>query len=128
LDHFKHINDTYGHIMGDTVLATIASIIRDTIRATDIPGRYGGEELCIVLTETRIDGACLVAERLRQRVAAEQFPVTSSDMFHVTCSIGLAQYRDDMKDLGTLLDLADHALYQAKSAGRDCVVAAPAAV
>jgi diguanylate cyclase (GGDEF)-like protein len=126
LDHFKHVNDTYGHSMGDTVLATIARIIRDTIRATDIPGRYGGEELCIVLTETRLDGACLVAERLRRRVAAEQFPVTSSDMFHVTCSIGLAQYRDDMKDLGTLLDLADHALYQAKSAGRDCVVAAPA--
>jgi diguanylate cyclase (GGDEF)-like protein len=128
LDHFKHINDTYGHLIGDTVLATIASIIRDTIRATDIPGRYGGEELCIVLTETRLDGACLVAERLRRRIATESFPVTDSGRFHVTCSIGLAQYRDDMKDLGAFLERADHALYQAKSAGRDCVVAAPTAV
>jgi two-component system cell cycle response regulator len=127
LDHFKRINDTYGHIMGDTVLATVAGIIRDTIRATDIPGRYGGEELCVVLTETKIAGALLVAERLRRRIAAERFPIANGGMFHVTCSIGLAQYRDDIKDLVAFLELADRALYQAKASGRDRVVQTPKA-
>jgi diguanylate cyclase (GGDEF)-like protein len=124
LDHFKQINDTYGHIMGDTVLATVAGIIRETIRATDLSGRYGGEELCIVLTETKIDGASLVAERLRRRIAAECFPAASGGMFHVTCSIGLAQYHDTMKDVVAFLEVADHALYQAKGQGRNRVVQA----
>jgi diguanylate cyclase (GGDEF)-like protein len=124
LDHFKRINDTYGHLMGDTVLATVASVIRDTIRATDIPGRYGGEEICIVLTETKSAGAQLVAERLRRRIATEQFPAAAGGMFHVTCSIGLVEYRDNIKDLVAFLELADRALYQAKALGRNRVVAA----
>jgi diguanylate cyclase (GGDEF)-like protein len=125
LDHFKQINDTYGHIMGDTVLATVAGIVRKTIRATDISGRYGGEELCIVLTETKIDGAYLVAKRLRRRIAAERFPAVNSGMFRVTCSIGLAQYHDDIQDFVAFVELADRALYQAKTLGRDRVVRPP---
>lgn len=124
LDHFKQINDTYGHIIGDTVLATVASLLRDTVRATDIPGRYGGEEFCIVLTETKIDGARLLAERLRRRIAAEVFPTVGDATFGVTCSIGLVQFRNDVKDPVAFLDLADRALYQAKAAGRNYVVAA----
>jgi diguanylate cyclase (GGDEF)-like protein len=124
LDHFKRINDTYGHLMGDTVLATVASVIRDTIRATDIPGRYGGEEICIVLTETKVEGAQLVAERLRRRIATEPFPAAAGGMFQVTCSIGLVEYRDDLKDLVAFLELADRALYQAKALGRNRVVTA----
>jgi two-component system cell cycle response regulator len=126
LDHFKRINDTYGHIMGDTVLATVANLIRETIRATDIPGRYGGEELCIVLTETKSAGAQLVAERLRHRIAAEQFPDAAGGMFQITCSIGLAQYHDNMKDVVSFIELADRALYQAKASGRNRLIVATA--
>ena len=124
LDHFKHINDTYGHIIGDTVLATVAGLLRDTVRATDIPGRYGGEEFCIVLTETKIDGERLLAERLRRRIAAERFPTAGDVTCCITCSIGLAQFRDDLKDPMAFLELADRALYQAKAAGRNCIVVA----
>jgi two-component system cell cycle response regulator len=124
LDHFKQINDTYGHIIGDTVLATVASLLHDTVRATDIPGRYGGEEFCIVLTETKIDGARLLAERLRRRIAEAVFPAVGDAAFRVTCSVGLAQFRNDITDTVAFLDLADRALYQAKAAGRNCIVAA----
>jgi diguanylate cyclase (GGDEF)-like protein len=109
------------------VLATVAGIIRETIRATDLSGRYGGEELCIVLTETKSDGAYLVAERLRRRIAAERFPVASGGMFQVTCSIGLAQYHDAMKDVVAFFEVVDRALYQAKALGRDRVVQADVA-
>jgi two-component system cell cycle response regulator len=125
LDHFKRINDTYGHIMGDTVLATVAGILRQTVRATDIPGRYGGEEFCVVLTETKREGAHLVAERLRRRIAAEAFPAADGNTFHVTCSIGLAQYHEDIKEVLALIERADQALYRAKAAGRDRVIHAP---
>jgi len=125
LDHFKRINDTYGHIVGDTVLATVASILRQTIRATDIPGRYGGEEFCVVLTETKADGAHLVAERLRRRIAAEAFPAAAGQSFHVTCSIGLAPYHETIKDVLAFIARADQALYRAKAAGRDRIVHAP---
>ena len=127
LDHFKRVNDTYGHIMGDTVLTTAAEIIRQTVRTTDIPGRYGGEELCVVLTETNLEGAYLTAERLRQGLAAVDFPASEAENFRVTCSIGLAQYGPHMPDVVTLLNTADRALYQAKGAGRNRVIVAPTA-
>jgi two-component system cell cycle response regulator len=125
LDHFKQINDTYGHIVGDIVLATVASLLRDTVRATDIPGRYGGEEFCVVLTETKISGALLLAERLRRGIAAEGFFAVGNERVSVTCSIGLAELQDHVKDPMAFLALADRALYQAKAAGRNCVIAAP---
>jgi two-component system cell cycle response regulator len=124
LDHFKRVNDTYGHIMGDTVLAKVASILRQTIRATDIPGRYGGEEFCIALTETKIDGARLVAERLRRQIATEEFPGPDGSTFHMTCSIGLAQFDDCIQDILAFVECADRALYQAKTSGRNRVVCA----
>jgi diguanylate cyclase (GGDEF)-like protein len=127
LDHFKHVNDTYGHIVGDEVLATVASILRHTIRATDIPGRYGGEEFCIVLTETDLEGGGGVAERLRRRIAAEEFPAANDRVFRVTCSIGVAQFGTHTEDVMTFLDCADRALYQAKTSGRNRVVLAPTA-
>ncbi len=125
LDHFKRVNDTYGHIIGDTVLATVANILRQTVRATDIPGRYGGEEFCVVLTETKLGGARLVAERLRRRIAAESFRTPSGEGFQITCSIGLAEYEPSMQDVLDLLNHADRALYQAKAAGRNQVVQLP---
>ncbi len=124
LDHFKRVNDTYGHLAGDIVLSGVARILRTTIRATDIAGRYGGEELCVALTETEIPGARLVAERLRERIAAEVFTTSEGSTLQVTCSIGLATFVSTLKDSSALLALADRALYEAKACGRNRVVVA----
>jgi diguanylate cyclase (GGDEF)-like protein len=126
LDHFKCVNDIHGHIVGDAVLATLGDLIRQTVRATDIPGRYGGEEFCVVLTETKIDGGLLVAERLRRRLAAEAFPIADARVFHVTCSIGLVEYRNHIPHVTAFLERADRALYKAKTSGRNRVEVAPA--
>ena len=124
VDHFKRINDTYGHLVGDKVLADIAGIIRQTIRATDIAGRYGGEEFCIVLTQTHAAGGHRVAERLRERVATHCFTRPAGSIFHVTCSIGLTPFDRCLADREAFLDRADRALYNAKHGGRDRVVLA----
>ncbi len=126
VDHFKRINDTYGHIVGDTVLATVAGLLHETVRATDITGRYGGEEFCIVLTETDLAGGHNVAERLRERIAARTFTAPDGGSFHVTCSIGLAQFDRHLEDIVGFLELADRALYDAKTSGRDRVALAAA--
>jgi diguanylate cyclase (GGDEF)-like protein len=124
LDHFKHINDTYGHLIGDHVLARVGSALRNTIRATDVAGRYGGEEFCIVLTETSLQGACATAERLRQCIAAAVFTADDRTTFHATCSLGVAAYTPDLPDVHELLMRADRALYKAKAAGRNRVMLA----
>ena len=124
LDHFKRINDTYGHLVGDQVLARVGGVLHETIRATDIAGRYGGEEFCIALTETSVQGACLMAERLRQRIAAEVFTTDDGTTFQATCSIGIAPYTSDLADLPAFLGRADSALYEAKTSGRNRVVLA----
>lgn len=124
VDHFKHINDTYGHLIGDQVLARIGNILRDTIRVTDIAGRYGGEEFCIVLTETSLQGACVMAERLRQRIAAEACSADDGTTFQATCSIGVAPYTPDLPDMQAFLVRADRALYKAKASGRNRVMLA----
>lgn len=124
LDHFKSINDTYGHLVGDQVLAGVARLLSDTIRATDIAGRYGGEEFCLILTETNLEGGRLLAERLRQRIAMKTFDADDGTTFHVTCSIGMAQYTPDITEPKTLLALADRALYKAKASGRNRVILA----
>jgi diguanylate cyclase (GGDEF)-like protein len=124
VDYFKRVNDTYGHIVGDAVLATVAGVLRTAIRATDIAGRYGGEEFCIVLPETPLAGAGLLAERLRQQVATAAFPVVPGGGLQVTCSIGVAQWSNALTDPLAFLASADRALYAAKTAGRNRVVAA----
>jgi two-component system cell cycle response regulator len=124
LDHFKSINDTYGHLIGDQVLAGVARLLTDTIRATDIAGRYGGEEFCLILTETSLDGGRLLAERLRQCIAATTFSADDGTTLHVTCSIGMAQYTPEHTEPKTLLALADQALYKAKASGRNRVILA----
>ncbi len=124
LDHFKRINDTYGHLMGDTVLETIGTLLRDTLRAIDIPGRYGGEEFCVVLPETPMEDACLLAERIRQRVAAAVFQAPGGLPVAITCSIGVAQLREGPRDIAAMLEDADRALYQAKASGRNRVMVA----
>src|SRR5690349_17074965 len=87
LDHFKRVNDSFGHSVGDEVLKTVGQVLRDSCRVYDVPGRYGGEEFCIVLPETRIANTKHVAERIRTRLESTQLPVAGTSIT-VTASIG----------------------------------------
>jgi diguanylate cyclase (GGDEF)-like protein/putative nucleotidyltransferase with HDIG domain len=120
IDHFKSINDTYGHPAGDTVLKHIAGIIRRDCRDVDLPVRYGGEEFLLVLPEVNQEGAVVVAERLRKTLQRE---VISHDdvQLSVTASIGVAAYPEDAEAQHTLLEIADKALYMSKRLGRNQV-------
>lgn len=124
LDHFKEINDTYGHPVGDTVLETTGDIIDRNTRTSDVCGRYGGEEFCLVLPETPLQGARKTAERLRESLAAQTFGTEEGEEFNVTCSIGITEYRPSVDDPENLLEEADQALYEAKESGRNQVVEA----
>lgn len=124
LDHFKEINDTYGHPIGDDVLETMGSLIQEQTRASDIAGRYGGEEFCLVLPETPEDGALKMAERLRESLANQTFNAPEGETFTVTCSIGIAEYESSINDPEELLGNADQALYEAKEGGRNQVIIA----
>lgn len=121
IDHFKQINDLHGHAMGDEVLKDFTRIIGDQLRATDIFGRVGGEEFCLVLVDTGIDDALAVCERLREKIVSECQKDQLSQM--VTCSMGLAQAAKEDLEFSTLMQRADTALYEAKASGRNrCVV------
>ena len=123
IDHFKQINDTYGHDVGDEVLKGFASRVKKTIRHGDILCRLGGEEFIVVLPDTNIEVAELVAERVRNAVASMSFPVeTGGRSIPVTVSVGLADRGRDI-DAGVLLKRADVALYRSKSSGRNRVTA-----
>src|SRR5947208_5610672 len=122
IDYFKSINDTHGHDAGDDVLREFAIRIRKSIRGIDLACRYGGEEFVVVMPETDIGVATVVAERLRRRIASEPFPIQQSARhIDVTISIGIAEL--SVKDTSaTILKRADQALYRAKRNGRNRVV------
>lgn len=120
VDHFKGINDRFGHGVGDEVLRRLAATVRETIRTEDYFARYGGEEFCIVLPATAAGEARVLAERLRQRYAAMRMNSAEVE-FSSTISIGLADTRQCGLDQLVLLAAADRALYRAKRAGRDQV-------
>lgn len=119
LDFFKKINDTFGHQAGDEVLKACAKCGSHVIRPIDCFGRYGGEEFEVLLVQTDLDGARIVAERMRHAIAGLRFPHISSDLA-VTVSIGLAQYRPG-EDIEVVRKRADAALYRAKAGGRNRV-------
>ncbi|MCZ2495629.1 diguanylate cyclase [Xylophilus sp. Kf1] len=123
VDHFKRFNDSQGHPAGDAVLAAVGAALSGAIqRPGDQAGRYGGEEFLILLAQTDLAGACLVAEKVRMAVAALDIAHPDSPMGRVTVSIGVSsRTAEEAVDIGTLLASADAALYQAKSAGRNCV-------
>lgn len=126
LDHFKAVNDRYGHLKGDEVLAGSAQVIREVTRASDLAGRYGGEEFAVVLPETGLERARVLSERLRRRIAARSYPLEGGKRFSVTCSIGVAQLSDPIGGVKSLIEAADAALYGAKAAGRNRVeIASP---
>lgn len=120
VDHFKRVNDRYGHLAGDAVLTGFATLLQRVVRATDIVARLGGEEFCAVLCETPLDGA----RRLASRILAEARALAHADgrgsEFTVTLSIGIAEAQHGMTEADMLIGGADEALYAAKTAGRDC--------
>ena len=115
IDHFKHVNDTYGHLIGDSVLIEIGLILRMHCRQSDIPVRWGGEEFAILLPETDLTGGITFAERIRQIIEFHQF----EGVLQITASFGVADLKVDGQDL---MHRADSALYDAKKQGRNRVV------
>src|SRR5439155_8363388 len=113
IDHFKAINDQFGHLVGDRVLQAIARLLK-RMRKTDFAGRYGGEEFCVLLTNTELDGAYIVAERLREVIAATIAPALELPIPNLTCSIGIAQFSGSKDTPEELVQRADGALYLAK--------------
>jgi two-component system, cell cycle response regulator len=124
LDHFKLINDSLGHGAGDLVLEEFGQRVKSNLRTTDLAGRIGGEEFLLILPETDMDGALLLAERLRAATGETPFDL-APDSLRVTCSLGVAQRVPEDRDGGALLARADGALYAAKRGGRDRVVSDP---
>ncbi|MGQ8365906.1 diguanylate cyclase [Glaciecola sp. 1036] len=121
IDHFKGVNDTYGHQAGDAVIQKLADIIRVATRETDIPGRYGGEEFVILLPDTPGENAKTVAERIRK--LAEKTTVThETTAINFTVSVGIAEFNTGFKQPLAWLQAADTALYDAKNSGRNRVV------
>ncbi|QTD52681.1 sensor domain-containing diguanylate cyclase [Sulfidibacter corallicola] len=124
LDHFKNINDTYGHGTGDRVLERVGVLIEKQMRTSDFAGRYGGEELCIALPETSQEGGMTFADRLRIRIQEEMFHAEDARLFNVTCSIGVVSLISMEKNITHYFACADRALYRAKKLGRNRVESA----
>lgn len=122
-DHFKQVNDTYGHLAGDRVLVQLADLLRLTTREIDRIGRYGGEEFMVILPETDIENGARFVERLRGTVAEHDFEIGREEPIRMTISAGVACYpHPGVPTVETLVRLADEALYAAKAAGRNRVV------
>ena len=123
IDHFKKFNDSYGHLIGDKVLAYVAMALKQAVKGEDLVARYGGEEFVIMLPDTSLSDAAIVAEKLRERIATKQLTIgreKKQNLGNITISIGIAKFRVG-DDVDTLLTRADEYLYQAKTDGRNCV-------
>jgi diguanylate cyclase (GGDEF)-like protein len=126
IDHFKSINDTYGHAVGDEVIRTLGAVISESLRSTDMVGRFGGEEFCAILTDTDLETGVEVAERLRKKVEATRFEGVKRP---VTASIGVAGLTEEAAEeqrvrltIEQMVTRADAGLYQAKEGGRNQVI------
>lgn len=120
IDHFKRINDTYGHAAGDQVLQIFVEAIQEVIRSTDFLGRVGGEEFALLLPDTPLKSALHLAERIRERIT--KYPYLAGEMLvEVTASLGVTELQKSDRDIKTLLKRADEALYEAKASGRNRV-------
>jgi diguanylate cyclase (GGDEF)-like protein/PAS domain S-box-containing protein len=118
IDHFKPINDTYGHVVGDQVLIELAKALQGMLRRIDVLARYGGEEFAILLPESDMRSARELSERIRKTIEGSSFPTSVGDI-KITVSLGIAETGNCVLDLNGLLDCADQALYQAKNLGRN---------
>ncbi|WP_281169383.1 GGDEF domain-containing protein [Sulfurospirillum arcachonense] len=117
IDHFKDVNDTYGHQIGDSVLIEFANILKKHSRKTDIVGRWGGEEFIIICLDTNIQGATNLAENLRASIEEFEFSIIN----HKTVSIGVSEVKDT-DNIKTLIKRVDDYLYKAKESGRNKVI------
>jgi diguanylate cyclase (GGDEF)-like protein len=124
IDHFKRINDDHGHIVGDRVLACVARLLAESVRQTDLVGRYGGEEFCLVLAHTTLDEAALLAEKLRLAVAELEL-LEDGHMVRISASFGVTQVISEDQTIEDVMGRADAALYRAKRDGRNRVECAP---
>jgi diguanylate cyclase (GGDEF)-like protein len=119
VDHFKRVNDTYGHLAGDQVLLHLARVFQSTVRASDIIGRYGGEEIGIILGRCNRDGAVVLAGKLREALLARPAVTRDGKSIPVRVSIGISSCPEDGLSANVVVASADRALYKAKSSGRD---------
>ncbi len=127
IDHFKKINDSFGHDVGDEVLREFAVRLASNVRAIDLPCRYGGEEFVAIMPDTTVEAAHMIAERIRRYISGSPFRVAGgSELLTVTISIGVAGMHDENDTPEALLKRADAALYEAKAAGRNRVIASAA--
>lgn len=125
IDHFKRINDTHGHLMGDRALVAVANTLQKAVRMQDVLGRYGGEEFAIIMPHTDREGGEMAVERCRKQIEQNTVTLDNSIELTVTASVGVVCYpRDDVRRLEDLIALADAALYRAKDAGRNRVIVA----
>ncbi|WP_228152831.1 sensor domain-containing diguanylate cyclase [Marinobacter guineae] len=123
-DHFKDVNDTYGHAAGDSVLRSVSRLLLGSVRSVDSVGRFGGEEFVIVLPEMDLDEARDTAERLRRRVVEAPQPLGDGNTVPLTISVGVAVYPEHAQNAAALCAAADKAMYLAKDRGRNCVAMA----
>jgi diguanylate cyclase (GGDEF)-like protein len=123
LDHFKQVNDTHGHQVGDEALRAVAEAVRQTMRRTDIAGRYGGEEFLILATETPSEGAIILAQRFSAAIKEAQVHLPGG-VLTLSASIGVATRTPERNTPAALIAAADAALYRAKEEGRDRIVVA----
>jgi diguanylate cyclase (GGDEF)-like protein len=123
IDHFKNVNDNYGHQAGDEILKNIGKIVKKNLRLADIVARYGGEEFTVILPETAIKDALIAAEKLRKAVEKTELPY-NNELLKITISLGVAAFPDIAKDAETLIKAADDALYLSKEGGRNKVTEA----
>lgn len=121
IDHFKKVNDTHGHKMGDKVLQRVAGILSEDLRKYDRLGRWGGEEFILILPDTDLQGAMIVAERLRVQTAETNISLENGEPFSVQISLGVATTDANFQTIAKFIDAADQALYKAKQAGRNQV-------
>jgi diguanylate cyclase (GGDEF)-like protein len=119
IDHFKNVNDSFGHAIGDRALQAIAQTCGKELRSTDICGRLGGEEFALLLVETDLKKACGVAARILAQVEAIELFTENGRTVRLTTSIGVAEYRPQTETLSDLMVRADQALYKAKNTGRN---------
>jgi two-component system, cell cycle response regulator len=121
IDHFKKVNDHFGHKAGDHVLQQVAKVLREDLRNYDRVGRWGGEEFILILPETQLDDAIVVAERIRIKIAGMKISLETGETLSVRISLGVACTSSHVSSLLKLIDAADQAMYQAKQMGRNRV-------